>query len=558
MGVDTGRSVTYAARQLEKQLTSPVATLILICATLGAIIYFLFLLQPGYRGDTLPYILVLVAEFFIICHGLISFWTILSGRFNPRDFGFHHTQTSLFGKNTRAMVKELEHERNTETLRALKPRIHNKVVGVDVFITVYGEPLDVVGQTAVAARDMHGAHKTYILDDGKSDEVEAYARQIGVNYIRRAQNIHAKAGNINHALSVTKGDYFIILDADFVPHPRFIYETLPFFDDDNLAFVQAPQYYSNQNNFVSTAASFMQHVFYSLVQSGKNRFNAAFCVGTNVVFRRIAVESVGGIYQKSKSEDIWTSLLLHENGFRSIYINKVLAIGKTPETIKAYSKQQLRWATGSFEILIRHNPLFSRKLTADQRLQYFGTTTFYFSGFAVAVLLLLPILQIFFNLTPIALDIPLWQWAALYSGFYVSQIFLSMYTMGGLKIETLMLAAASFPIYIKAFFNAALRREQAWQATNSIKSFDSPFNYIRIQTYIFVFLLVTTAVGFWKSLYTSEFSVSLAWCALNTFIIGYFVFVAIKESRRARLESKSRRKITAANQPLKTTEGAYY
>lgn len=558
MGNLNSHSVASAAKQLEKQLTSPVATLILISATLGAVIYFLFLVQPEYRGDMLPYMLVIVAEFFIVCHGLISFWTILSGRFNPRDFGFHHTQNGLFGKDTRAKVKELEHSKGLAALRALKPRIHNKAVQVDVLIPVYGEPLSVIFQTAMAARDMYGFHETYILDDGKSDKVEAIAKQMGINYIRRTENVHAKAGNINHALSITNGDYFLILDADFVPHPRFLYETLPFFDDDNLAFVQAPQYYSNQNNFVSTAASFMQHVFYSLVQAGKNRFNAAFCVGTNVIFRRSAIDAIGGMYYKSKSEDIWTSLLLHEHGFRSVYVNKVLAIGKTPETIMAYSKQQLRWSTGSFEILLRHNPLFSRKLTADQRLQYFGTTTFYLNGFAVAVLLLLPVLQIFFNLTPIALDIPLWQWAALYSGFYVSQIILSMYTMGGFKIQTLMLAAASFPIYIKAFFNAAFRRDEAWHATNRVNSYDSPFNYIRIQSYIFTFLVITTAVGLWKSIYTNEFSVSLAWCALNTFIFGCFVFVAIKESRQMRKESKTIKKITAAKQPLKIAKGASY
>lgn len=557
MGNSSKHSITESARQFEKYLISPLASLILIAATVGAILYFLFLIQPEYRGDILPYTIALVAEFFIICHGLISFWTILGGKVNPRDFAFHYAQNNLFGKDTRIKIKELEHQKDLAALKALKPKIHGKAVGVDVFIPVYGEPLDVILQTATAARDMYGAHKTYILDDGKSDEVRALAKQIGVDYIRREKNINAKAGNINHALGLTKGDFFVILDADFVPHPRFLYETLPFFDDDQVAFVQTPQFYGNHDTLVSRAASFMQHVFYSLVQSGKNRFNAAFCVGTNVVFRRSAVESIGGMYDKSKSEDIWTSLILHERGFKSVYINRVLAIGKTPETIKAYSKQQLRWATGSFEIFLRHNPLLSRNLTSDQRLQYFGTTTFYFNGFAVAALLLLPALQIYFNLSPIALDIALWQWAALYSGFYLSQIILAMYTMGGFKASTMMLAAATFPVYIKAFFNALLRRDVAWQATNSINSFDSPFNYIRMQTYVFAFLAVTTVVGIWKALYTDEFSISLVWCALNTLVFGSFVFVAIRESMQLSREAKAVKKL-AAVQPLKSAKGASY
>jgi len=494
----------------------------------------------------LPYAMALVAEFFIICHGLISFWTILSGRFNPRDFSFHNAQNGLFGKRTKAKVKERELAHTASTLRTLKPRIHETIVTIDVFVTACGEPISVLRQTVSAARNMYGAHMTHILDDGKSDEVRALAKQLGVKYIRRSGNEHAKAGNINHGLSLTTGEFFVIFDADFVADARFLYETLPFFDDENVAFVQTPQYYDNQHNFVTTAAGFMQHVFYSLVQSGKNRFNAAFCVGTNVVFRRSAIETIGGMYRYSMSEDIWTSLLLHEQGFRSVYINKVLAIGKTPETIKAYSKQQLRWATGSYELLLHHNPLRSRQLTVDQRLQYFGTATFYLNGFAAAVLLMLPALQIFFNLTPISVNIPLWQWSLLYSGFYVSQIFLSIYTMGGFKIETLTLASATFPVYIKAFCNALRRRNIAWEATNSIDSNDSPFNYIRAQTYLFLFMALTTIVGIWKETYTDQFSISLVWCAFNTLLLGGFIFVAVAEGRQMRQVARKARSLQLA------------
>jgi len=533
---------TTKATAIEKHLTSPTVTFILATAILGAIAYMFFLLKPEYRGDALPYVIVIIAEIFLIIHGLLSFWTILSGRFNPRHFGYYSAQDNLFGNHSSEHIKEI-HTITAITAQNRQMYIHNKKVNVDVLIPVYGEPVEEVRETALAAKALYGKHKTYILDDGRSDKILKMADEIGVDYIRHPINEHAKAGNINYGLSKTIGDYFVIFDADFIADKHFIIETLPFFEDDKMAFVQTPQYYSNQNNFISTAAGYMQHVFYSLVQVGKNRFNAAFCVGTNVIFKRSAVMQIGGIYTGSKSEDIWTSMILHEHGYRSIYINKVLAIGKTPETIKAYSKQQLRWATGSFEIFLKKNPLLNRKLTIDQRIQYFSTTSFYFNGFAVSSLVLLPALQIFFNLTPIALDIPFYQWALLYSGFYFTQMILSMYTMGGFKIQTLLLAAVSFPIYIKAFSNALLGRDEAWQATNRKDSYDSPFNYIRVQTYVFIFLLLTTIVGVWKSLYTREFSVSIAWCALNAFIFGYFIYAAIRESKQFKRAIKVDKKI---------------
>jgi cellulose synthase (UDP-forming) len=533
-----------SANRIEKQLTSPTVTLILTIATVGAFVYLTYLLQPAYRGDPLPYTLALVAEVFIIIQGLLSFWTILSGRMNPRNYEYHSAQAKLYNEAVGKSAISILKEQDREVARTVPMYIHRKPIKVDVYIPVYGEPVDEIEATAIAARDIYGKHRTYILDDGESDEVRAMAKRVGVDYIRRPVHDHAKAGNINYALSVTKGDFYLILDADFVADPTILYETIPFFENDNLAFVQTPQFYDNLNNFVSTAANFMQNVFYSLIQTGKNRFNAAFCVGTNVVFRRKAVEAIGGMVTTSKSEDIWTSLHLHEQGYDSVYIPTVLAAGKTPETLMAYSKQQLRWATGSFEIFLRANPIFRRQLTVDQRLQYFATTSYYFIGFSSFLLLLLPPLQIFFNLSPIATTIPIWQWGVMYSGFYVSQLVLAFYTMGGFKLKTLMLSNVSFPIYIKAFFNALTRRDQAWHATNKASgvSYDSPFNYVRVQVYVFVFLLLTSIVGTIKAIYTEQFSISLAWNALNTLVFGYFVCMAYAEGHQLRKEYRRLKK----------------
>ncbi len=530
--------VESATNNIEKRMTSPVVPLIVTLAVAGAFVYLDYLLQPRFRGDTLPYLMVIIAEIYVIIQGFISFWTILGGRYNPRNFEYHRTQDNLYAAPVGKSAIKILAKHDTKVSTTVPMYIHHKKITVDIFIPVYGEPIEEIKSTLIAARDIYGLHETYVLDDGESDQIKSLAKSLGVHYIRRPTHENAKAGNINYALSKTKGDLFAIIDADFVADPHFLYETVPFFENDNLAFVQTPQYYDNGDNFVSTGANFMQHVFYSLIQSGKNRFNAAFCVGTNVIFRRSAIDAIGGIYNLSKSEDIWTSLFLHEHGYSSVYIPNVLAVGKTPETLKAYSKQQLRWATGSFEIFLRHNPLFSKKLTMEQRLQYLATTSFYFIGFSVFLLLLLPPLQIYFNLSPISLLIPFWQWALLYSSFYITQMLLGFYTQGGLKLETLFLANASFPIYIKAFWNALIRRDMSWQATNAKNDYDSPFNYVRMQVYVFLFLSLTSIVGVAKALYVHAFSISLIWNIFNTFIFGYFVQAAWKESREMKRVKK--------------------
>jgi cellulose synthase (UDP-forming) len=517
----------------EHDLQSPSLTMLVLLATLGTLLYASFLLNPANAGDPLPFILVVVCETFLIFQALLALWTALSSTYNPRNFAFWEAKRQLFDGADGA--RSSAGSRRSESMR-----LDGSPISVDVFVPTYGEPVAVVEATLVAAVAMRGRHETYLLDDAKSPEMAALCKRLGVRYITRRSNKGAKAGNINHALGLSHGNFFVIFDADFVPRPEFLAETVPFFSDELVAFVQTPQVYGNIHNFISRGAGFMQTVFYSLTQPGKNRFNAAFCVGTNVIFRRSVIDSLGGIYEGSKSEDIWTSLFIHELGLKSIYIPKVLAVGATPETIESYSKQQLRWATGAFEILLTRNPFSpKRRLTTDQRLQYFGTATFYFSGVIPLVLILLPPLQIFLSLTPVSSDVPLATWLLYYCGFYVMQIVMAFYTIGSFRWQTLVLSAVSFPIYVRAFFNALTRRDGAWHVTGSKGSVNSPFAFITVQMIVFIFLVATTIVGIWKFDWTGQFSIALVWNVINMFALGYFVIVAIRESGANRLDRKA-------------------
>jgi cellulose synthase (UDP-forming) len=243
------------------------------------------------------------------------------------------------------------------------------------------------------------------------------------------------------------------------------------------------------------------------------------------------VNDVGGIYTDSKSEDVWTSLMLHERGWKTIYIPKTLAIGDAPETIEAYTKQQLRWATGGFEILLSHNPLSpKRKLSMDQRIMYLVTATHYLTGIAPGILLVVPALEIFFDLRPVNLDITWQTWLLFYAGFYLMQIVLAFYTLGSFRWEVLMLAAVSFPIYISALWNAIAKKEQKWHVTGSKAKAKSPFNFMIPQVLVFVFLVLTSVVSIWRDLGNSQLSLATAWNVTNTFILGAFMIVALKEN----------------------------
>src|SRR5687767_11727451 len=281
---------------------------------------------------------------------------------------------------------------------------------VDVYVTCYDEPLTVVRKTALAAREIRYPHTTYILDDGKRDEIRAVAEELGVGYLRREGREHAKAGNLNHALRSTSGDFILQLDADHVPLPQIIDRLLGFLDDDRVAFVQSPQDFYNTDGFtydVNQRARRIwedQQLFFRVLQPGKDRLGAAFFVGSCALLRRKALEEIGGFATGSITEDIETSLLLHARGWKSAYLNESLAFGLAPASAKAFHVQHLRWGQGAMQVMRRYHPLRMKGLTLAQRIGYFDSLTTYLGGFQRLILYLAPITFFFTGAFPLRAD----------------------------------------------------------------------------------------------------------------------------------------------------------
>jgi cellulose synthase (UDP-forming) len=278
---------------------------------------------------------------------------------------------------------------------------------VDVFITCFDEPLEIVRRTALGAREIRYPHRTWILDDGKRDEIRAMAEEIGVGYIRRDGNEHAKAGNLNHALSVTDGEFILQLDADHVPLPHILDRLLGFFQDPKVAFVQSPQDFYNTDSFTHDVDEKgariweEQRIFFSLIQPGKDYWNAAFFCGSCGVIRRSALEQIGGFSTETITEDMETSLVLHGRGWRSVYYGESLAYGLAPASAGAYHIQRLRWGQGSMQVLRKFNPLTYPGLTLPQRLCYLASTISYLDGFLKLVLYLAPVVFFLTGVLPI-------------------------------------------------------------------------------------------------------------------------------------------------------------
>ena len=263
-----------------------------------------------------------------------------------------------------------------------KPPQPRRTHSVAVLIPTYNEPEGVLLPTIAAAVAIEPAHETWVLDDGHRDAVRQLAEELGAKYLSRPDNLHAKAGNLNHALGVVDADLLAILDADYVAGPNLLLHTIPYFDDERIAAVQTPQDFYNRDSFEHQQVGEEQGryfneeaVFYRALAPAKNFWGGAFWCGTCAVVRTRALLSVGGVATETVTEDIHTSIRMEERGWKIVYHNEVLARGLAPADAQQYMLQRNRWALGAMQVLRMENPLFKRRLSFGQKLA-FATTLF--------------------------------------------------------------------------------------------------------------------------------------------------------------------------------------
>ncbi|MFV0576415.1 MAG: UDP-forming cellulose synthase catalytic subunit [Vibrio sp.] len=271
---------------------------------------------------------------------------------------------------------------------------------IDMMIPTYNEDLDVVSGTVYAALGVDWPKdklNIYILDDGKRDSFKKFAEEVGVGYIRRPTNEHAKAGNINYALKQTSGEYVSIFDCDHVPTRAFFQMTMGWFlKDPKLALIQTPHHFFSPDPFERNLSNFRDvpgegTLFYGLIQDGNDLWDAAFFCGSCAILRREPLEEVGGIAVETVTEDAHTSLRMHRLGYRSAYLRKPLSAGLATESLSAHIGQRIRWARGMAQIFRIDNPFMGKGLKWHQRLCYANAMMHFLSGIPRIIYLLAPL-----------------------------------------------------------------------------------------------------------------------------------------------------------------------
>ncbi|MEO3470557.1 UDP-forming cellulose synthase catalytic subunit [Roseomonas sp. CAU 1739] len=252
---------------------------------------------------------------------------------------------------------------------------------VDVFIPTYNEDLEIVRATVLAALAMDWPPekmRVWILDDGRRAAFRDFAEECGAGYMIRPDNKGAKAGNLNHALAHTDGEYVAIFDCDHVPTRAFLQMTLGWMlRDKKLGMLQTPHHFYSLDPFERNLSNGRDVpneglMFYGLVQPGNDLWNATFFCGSCAVLRREAILEAGGVPTETVTEDCHASLKMQRLGWNTAYLRVPLAAGLATERLMIHIGQRMRWARGMLQIMRVDNPLFGPGLSLPQRLCYFS------------------------------------------------------------------------------------------------------------------------------------------------------------------------------------------
>lgn len=227
---------------------------------------------------------------------------------------------------------------------------------------------------AVAALDYPQDRLQIQLLDDSTDETVDICRE-GIARLKRrgfdAEHIHRrdrtgyKAGALENGTRTAKGEYLLILDADFVPHPDILRCTIDFFTDPQIGLIQTRWGHLNRSyNVLTRLQAMFLDGHLELEQTARNRSGRFFTFnGTAGIWRKSCIADAGGWEHDTLTEDMDLSYRAQLKGWRFIFLNDVETPAELPVDMDGFKSQQHRWTKGSIQVCKKVLPAIWRSKT---------------------------------------------------------------------------------------------------------------------------------------------------------------------------------------------------
>jgi len=209
-----------------------------------------------------------------------------------------------------------------------------------------------------------------VLDDSTdvtsrivSERVHQWAsRGVRIEHVQRGHRDGFKAGALAAGVEGAEGEFFLILDADFLPRPSLVKHLLSVFGDAEVGMAQARWDHLNETeNGLTRAQALLLDGHFFFEQGGRYAGHRFFNFnGTAGMWRRDCLVEAGGWVADTLTEDLDLSYRAQMAGWRFEFLGDVGVPAELPSSGPALEIQQRRWAQGGIETARKHLPTLLR------------------------------------------------------------------------------------------------------------------------------------------------------------------------------------------------------
>lgn len=202
-----------------------------------------------------------------------------------------------------------------------------------------------------------------IVDDSNDDTCELIAERvayyqgegINIDHVQRENRHGFKAGALKDAMAYATGDFIAIFDADFIPHPNTLLDTIHHFTDRDVAMVQLRwEHLNRRSSLLTKTQAIMLDAHFSLEQQVRSASKMLFNFnGTAGIWRADAIIDAGHWSADTLTEDLDLSYRAQLKGWKMVYRNDISCPGELPADMNAFKSQQYRWAKGGVQVMMK-------------------------------------------------------------------------------------------------------------------------------------------------------------------------------------------------------------
>lgn len=250
-----------------------------------------------------------------------------------------------------------------------QPKSFEQLPRVTVQIPLYNERMVAqrIVDSIVKLEYPHDRLQIQIVDDSNDDtcdliaeRVKFYQQQgIDIEHVQRVNRQGFKAGALKDAMDTATGEFIAIFDADFIPHPNTLLDSIHYFTQKDVAMVQLRwEHLNRRSSLLTKTQAIMLDAHFSLEQQVRSATGMLFNFnGTAGIWRTSAIIDAGHWSADTLTEDLDLSYRAQLKGWKMIYLNHIPCPGELPADMNAFKTQQYRWAKGGVQVMMKMLPM---------------------------------------------------------------------------------------------------------------------------------------------------------------------------------------------------------